>query len=125
MPAVSPRSIALAHALGRVAIGSALTVQPARAGALWVGSDARRPAARVLAAAMGARDAAIGAAILTALQRGGDARPLVAGGVVSDFVDLVATVRAGRDLPPAAAAGVGALATGSVALGAWVYARLG
>lgn len=119
-----PRTVAMAQAVGRLCIGAALTVQPERAAAAWVGAEARRPASRVLAAAMGARDAAIGGGLLSALHHGEDPRPWIAGGVAADLVDLVATVRAARDLPAPAVAGICALASGSAALGAWLYSSL-
>lgn len=121
---VSPRSVARLQALGRIALGSALAVQPRFAAGAWVGGAADRPGAQVLSVANGTRDAAMGAGTVAALHRGDSVRPWLAAGIAADFADLVVTVRHRDHLPAPAVAGVGALATGSVLLGAWLYAQL-
>ena len=117
------RTLTRWHALGRVAMGTALTVAPARVGSAWIGAQGRRPGVQVLTAAMGARDLGIGAGIVHALQRGADARPWVLAGVLADAADLAGTLRARRHLPPLSAAGVTAMAAGSTVLGLWLYVR--
>ena len=111
------RSLARVHALGRAATGVALTLAPARVGGAWVGPVGERPEVRVITAAMGARDLAIGAGAALALARGSGARPWILAGVAADAVDLAATLRARDSLPPLSVAGVTVIAAGSVAVG--------
>jgi hypothetical protein len=118
------REPARLHALGRVVVGLALTVAPARAGASWIGRDAGRPAARVMIRAMGARDLAIGLGAAYTAGQGYGARPWQLAGVLADTADLLATLRARDALAPSAVAGVGAVAAGSVLLGLWFQATL-
>jgi hypothetical protein len=117
---VDARALARLHALGRVAMGAALTLAPGRTARGWVGSAADRPGARVIASAMGARDVAIGLGAARALAEGFGARPWLRAGVLADATDLVATLRARSDLRPAAVVGVGALAAGSTMLGLYL-----
>src|SRR4051812_16515708 len=96
------RTLARLHALGRVAVGAAYVAVPGPAARAWVGTDGSRPAANVLAAAIGARDAAIGLGELRAVGAGYGARPWVRAGLLADLADLVATLRAREDLPAVA-----------------------
>jgi hypothetical protein len=121
---VEPRDVARLQAFGRIAVGAALTVAPAPSGRAWIGKLGRRPGAVVLTTGLGARDLAIGAGIASALRRGHGANPWLRAAVLADLADLVATVRARRDLPPLAVAGVGLLAGGSAALGLWVQSAV-
>jgi hypothetical protein len=116
------RTLARLHALGRVAVGGAYALAPGPAARAWVGADG--PGLDVLAIAFGARDAGIGLGVLRALREGHGARPWVAAGALADTADLVATLRARRDLPALAVAGVAALAAGSAALGALLAREL-
>lgn len=79
-------------AAGRVAIGVAMLAAPRRATAQWLGPDTGSGAASVLARAFGAREIAVGAGTLWALDRGDAMRPWVMAGVVSDGLDTVAAV---------------------------------
>ena len=121
---MSPRTLATLQAAGRAGFGAALVATPGLTAAPWIGSDARRPGARVLAIAMGARDAALGGGTLAALRRGDDLRPWLAAGLAADLSDLVATVASRRHLPSTGVAAVASLAASSVALGAWLYASV-
>jgi hypothetical protein len=121
---VSPRAIATAYALGRVGIGAALALAPGRAARSWIGDNAESPAAQLLTSALGIRDVGLGAGTLTALRRGGETRPWLQACAAADLVDFLATVRNRDDVPTAALIGVGALASGSAALGAWLATRI-
>jgi hypothetical protein len=121
---MEPRDVARLHALGRIAVGAALTAAPERSGRAWVGELGRRPGAGVLTTGLGARDLAIGAGTATALRRGYGASPWLRAGVLADAADLVATLRARHHLPPLAVAGVGLVAAGSVVLGLWVQSAV-
>lgn len=113
------------QALGRVGIGAAMLVAPGLVARSWVGEPGGEPGARVITTAVGARDLAIGLGVLRALRGGGKPGPWLRAGAFADAADLVATVRARRDLPLPAVIGVGALAAGSVALGMLAERALG
>jgi hypothetical protein len=76
--------------------------------------------------AMGARDVAIGLGELRALasRRPGAATPWLTAAALADAADLTATLRARDELPALGVAGVTVLATGAIALAAWLHARL-
>jgi hypothetical protein len=118
------RTLARVQALGRVAVGTALTLAPGRAGAGWMGHDARRPATQVAISALGARDLAIGLGAAYAAGQGYGAGPWLRAGVLADATDLAATLRARDHLSPLAVAGVGAIAAGSALLGLWLSREL-
>jgi hypothetical protein len=116
------RSIARLHALGRVAVGAAYVAAPGPAARAWIGQSGG--GVGVLAAAFGARDAAIGLGILRAASAGYGARPWVRAGVLADGVDLVATLRSRDEVPAVALVGVTLLAAGSMAAGLWLAREL-
>ena len=118
------RTIARAHALGRVAFGAGLALAPGLVAGAWVGAPADRPGGQVLAIAMGGRDVAIGLGAFRAIGQGRGAASWVRAGMLADSADLVATIRAGDDLPPLIVPVVGAMAAASVLLGAWLQAAL-
>ncbi len=115
------RHLARMIAVGRLAVGTALVVAPARAGAAWIGPAATDPAVRVALRALGVRDAALGAGTLRALDQGTPVGPWVQAGATSDAVDLVASVLAvraiglRRTLAVAAVAGTAAVIGGRAA----------
>ena len=121
---MDPRTLARAHALGRVVVGGVLAAAPTTAGSLWIGRDARRPGARVMTVAFGARDLAIGLGAAYTLGQGHGAAPWLRAGVLSDLADLFATRRARADLPTVAVVGVTVIAASSAALGLWALAAL-
>lgn len=115
------RHLARMIAVGRLAVGTALVVAPARAGGAWIGPAAADPAVRVAVRALGVRDAALGAGTLRALDQGSAVGPWVQAGALSDAVDLVASVLAvraiglRRTLAVAAVAGTAAVIGGRAA----------
>ena len=119
---MTPRDIARAIAVGRLGFGAVMLLKPDAVAQRWIGPLGRRSGPRALAAAVGARDLALGAGVLAAL-RGGGARPWVAASAAADLGDLAATLRERRALPAAAVAGVALLAGGSAAAGAWLSAQ--
>jgi hypothetical protein len=114
---VEPRDLARAHAAGRIAVGAAFVLLPGLAGRLWIGSDARRRAVKVLGRAFGGRDLVLGLGVAIALERGAPVRGWVEGGVLSDAVDVAATLAAGDSIPPGVRRGALALGVGSTLLG--------
>lgn len=119
---MEPRTIARLMAAGRVVIGAGLVVAPKAVSAGWIGDDAGRPGTTVMAAGLGARDVALGAGLLQALSSG-DPRPWLAGAVVSDLGDLVATLRARDGIPKLGLVSITAIAGTATVLGAWLTAQ--
>lgn len=109
---------------GRIAVGAAFMAAPARGAASWIGTEAQRPGAGVLARAFGARDLALGAATLAALSGRAPLRPLLLGGIVADTTDAAATLAAGDGIPVSARRAVTAVAVGAALGGAWLATRL-
>src|ERR671923_1659159 len=101
------RSAARGLALNRIVFGLNFVVRPAAVGTTWVGTAAaRRAPTQVLARGLGARDIALGAGALAALQRGDDdaARKWMAAHALADGTDLAATLAASDRLPAPQAA---------------------
>jgi len=96
-----------------MAVGAALVALPGRAASMWIGSDASRPAVKVLARALGVRDFALGLGIAVALDRGGPVRGWLEGAALSDVVDLFATLVAGDSIPRRSRLAVCAVAASS------------
>ena len=105
------RELALSHGRSRIAFGAAFALVPGLAGRLWIGDDARRPAVKVVARALGVRDLAIGLGIVIALDHGAPVRGWLEAGALSDAVDLVATLAAGDSIPRGARRGACVTAT--------------
>jgi hypothetical protein len=94
---MDPAMIARGLAGGRVGFGVVLTATPLRLTRTWLGRDAERPGAQILARSLGARDLALGVGTLAA-DRDHLERWLL-GGLIADVSDLVATL-ATPSLPP-------------------------
>jgi hypothetical protein len=119
VPGVSPRSAARQLAVSRVIVGLALIVKPQLVTSLWVGRPTFRAPARVLARALGIRDAAIGLGLLAALGGRGSPRPWLIAGTVADAFDIAATVAESDSLPGTAVPVVVAAGGTGAALGAY------
>jgi hypothetical protein len=115
---VKPRDLLMQLSAGRIAIGAAMLAKPPLATSGWVGRVANRPGGHVLARALGARDAALGALTLAALRSGQPVRPLVLAALVCDGTDLIATHAARDSLPRGAVPLIYALAGGALLVGA-------
>ena len=113
-------------ALNRISFGAGLMLAPRLYARTWIGADgAGDERAQLLARALGARDLALGAGGLLAL-RGGDrerARQWFAAQGLTDAVDLVATLAAGRAVPVAARLFAATVAAGSTAIAAAYVGR--
>src|SRR5918992_1917089 len=96
----------------------------ALAGRLWIGGDAAQRSVKVLARAFGVRDLALGLGVVIALDRGAPVRGWIEGGVLSDAVDVAATLLAGDSIPPDIRRGTLALGAGSALLGAALSRQL-
>jgi hypothetical protein len=113
---MNPRTIAASVAIGRLAIGAALTAKPeSEAGAGWVGfEEAQRPATKLLFRSVGARDMALGLGTLGALRKGTPLRPWLLGATLADVTDLLATVGSGKAIPIKGRVTLVALAGGAI-----------
>jgi hypothetical protein len=119
----------LARALGagRVLFGAGIVAAPRLTASVWVGPRrAARPEATVLARALGARDAALGAATLGAFASKDSnlVRAAMAACVLCDGTDLVATLAARRHLPSGPAGFSALAAAGATAIAAAALASL-
>ena len=121
---MSPRDVARLIAAGRIAIGVGLLLAPGLVTRPWIGADAGRPGAKVLARAMGARDLVIGAIALQTLGNPQVASRWQKAGAAVDAVDLAATLAARRELPRGGVALVVTMATSGVTGQLWAAAGL-
>lgn len=121
---MSPRTVARLYALGRTGFGLAFTFAPALAGSRWIGADAEQPSVQTLTSALGVRDFALGAGTLAALHTGAPTSAWIRGSLLSDAVDLAATLRARGHIPTAALAGTIVAAGGGVAIGLYLQSVL-
>jgi hypothetical protein len=114
---VDARAAAQSLAAGRAAIGASCLAAPELTMRAWLGADAGRFGARLLARALGAREVVLGAGALVAVARGTPVRPWIAGGAGCDGVDLTLTLHCRDRLPRAGVLLVGLLAGSGAALG--------
>ena len=116
---MSPRLLARVLAAGRIALGLGLLAMPARVGAGWLGELAERPAVGALLRLIGARDLVLGAIALHTIDHPEVGPRWQATCAAVDSSDVLATVAARADLPPAGAAGTVVLAGAAAAIGGY------
>jgi hypothetical protein len=110
---VNPRDSARSVAIARIVFGAAFMLAPGLTGRIWIGREATQPPVKVLTAAIGARDLAMGIGVLMAMSRGKPARGWLEGIALTDVLDFTMGLL-GRDrLPTANRRIVLALAGGS------------
>jgi hypothetical protein len=117
-----PSTLAIAFGAGRVLVGVALLAAPRAVARSWVGAD--DTPATVLTRCLGVRDLVIGAGLALAVARDRDPTTWLAGGVLADSVDGIATFAAGGDIPSNGRVGTTALAGGSALFGAWLASAI-
>ena len=83
----------------RILVGGFLFFAPRTAAKLWTGEDEDDVTAVLAVRGAGARDAAVGAGLLIALERGAPVRGWLEAGAVIDAADAFGTLAAWRDLP--------------------------
>ena len=121
----STRTLAAAFALGRLVFGVGLLAHPDRVAAGWVGPDAARAPVQVVIRGLGARDMAISAGALAALDDDDRLAHWIAAAIACDLSDIAATLAAPADaLPGNARWGTVALAGAAAAAGAGLLAGL-
>ena len=116
---MDPRTVARAMAFGRVAFGAAFILAPRLAAAGWIGRDASRAGTKVFITGLGGRDLALGAGILSALDKGG-AKPWLVAAMASDAGDLLGTLRSRDGIPALGTAAGVAITASATAAGAWL-----
>lgn len=104
-------------AICRIAIGGGFLAQPKLSMRPWIGRDARRPSAQLLARALGTRDLVLGIGTLGADEPRSLRRWLMAA-LVADAADLLLTIGAGEQLPRRGRTLVSMIAGAGVLLGA-------
>lgn len=85
--------------IGRLVIGTALTLAPRLTGRTWLGDVVDQPAVAVAVRSLGARDVAIGAGLVRAVDRGADTGPWLFASVAADAADAIGTLLAWKHLP--------------------------
>lgn len=101
---------------GRVALGAVAVTAPRLPLWPWIGGEeARRPAARLLARSLGARDLALGIGPVLAARHDAPVRGWIEAGGLADAGDLAATLLAWRWLPRRTRAVMLAVIGGSLA----------
>lgn len=121
---MDPSLLARLLAGARVAIGLALFVAPRQAGRRWVGDEVDHAGTRMAMRGLGARDVAIGAGLLAALERDGATHRWLEAGAVADLGDAAAVVIARDERPAGIVLATLAVAGGAAALGLWLRQRL-
>lgn len=121
---MNARDIARLSAAARVAFGAGFIAYPPLTMRGWIGRDASRPSAVLLARALGARDLVLGAGTLASLADRSALRRWLAAGLVADGTDFAVTLAERDALPAAGRVMVLAIAGGAVALGAYTLAAL-
>jgi hypothetical protein len=122
---VNPRALARLTAAGRIAIGAGFVLSPGVSMRSWLGPEAGRPAVKLLARALGARDLVLGVGALATERKAAALRGWLAAALVADATDFLATAAAGDEIPRASRALVLGIAGGACVIGAGAVAALG
>ncbi|HYI80705.1 MAG TPA: hypothetical protein VEW67_07585 [Thermoleophilaceae bacterium] len=121
----TPTKLTALVALGRLAFGAGLIVAPSRVAAGWLGEVAERPAAQVAIRGLGARDVALSAGALTALDDNAQLRRWVLAAAACDLADVtIALATPSGALPANARWGTVALGGGAAVAGLLLYVAL-
>ena len=121
----STRHLTIAFAASRIAFGAGLIAAPGTVAGRWLGKDAAREPVKVALRGLGARDIALSAGALAALDDPDQLAVLLGVTIASDLTDLAATlaVPAGQ-LPDNARVGTVVLAGAGAAVGAALLAAV-
>jgi len=118
------RTLAVAGARARIAIGVAGVAAPAAAARIMGGRSGADGAAPLFVRMVGARDIALGLGAVVAIDRGAPVRGWLEGAALADAVDGVTAIL-GRDrLTPNAFTGTVVIAAASAVVGALLARRL-
>lgn len=115
---MDPQTIARQLGIGRILIGTGLTLAPRLTGRQWLGDVASQPSAAVAVRCLGARDLAIGVGLVRALDRGAHPTPWLIAASAADAADAMGTLLAWKHLPPRGRLLTALMATGGALAGA-------
>lgn len=115
--AMESQAIGRQLGIGRIVIGAALTLAPRRTGRGWLGDIAMQPGAAVAVRSLGARDIAIGAGLVRALDTGADTKPWLLASAAADAADAIGTLIAWKHLARRGRLVTLAMATGATVVG--------
>ena len=119
------RTLTALFSLGRLAFGAGLVASPVRLASGWLGEDAARPPVKIVVRALGARDVALSAGTLAALDDRDALKLWIAGAMLSDICDVASTVvTPGEALPGNARWGTIVLGGGSALAGGALLAAM-
>jgi hypothetical protein len=118
------RTLAVAGARARIAIGIAAVVAPGPAARLMGGRSGSAGLAPVVVRMLGARDVALGLGAVIAIDRGAPVRGWLEGAALADTGDLVASVLGRGRLTPGAFKATAGIAGAAAALGALLARQL-
>lgn len=113
MSLITPQNAVRAIGIGRIAFGAALIAVPDRLGESWLGEGGKTVPARVALRGLGARDAAVGLAMVLSAGDPGRGHHWARLSATGDVVDVVATVAARGLLPRSGVLGTAALGGGT------------
>ena len=116
--------LAIAVLTTRTAYGAGLIAAPERITGAWLGPAASTAPVQVPVRGLGAREAILHAAALTAAVNGRPLRPWLAASIAGDITDIAATAIGRHQLPPGVAGKTLALAGASALASAALAARL-
>ena len=119
------RAVATTLAAGRLGLGLAMLVVPAKVGRPWVGEVADEGGTQTITRGLAARDVALALGQLNAVRTGVALREWTAAAVIADAGDAVAGAIAGGSIPRNGRLGVLAIASGAALTGAWLAVRGG
>jgi hypothetical protein len=118
------RDLAVSLAGGRIAIGVVSLLAPGVVARTMTGRDRAQGGTRLFARMVGARDLALGLALLVALNRGAPVRGWLEASAVVDGIDLTACLLARDHIRPLVFPGALGLAAAGALLSAWLAPRL-
>jgi hypothetical protein len=125
MANIDPRRGAMLLAAGRLALGAAVLAAPEHVASRWLGPEnAAKPVVIDLARSLGARDLALGFAVLQTLEDPVRGPRVQAACAVVDCVDTLATVAAREQLPRRGVIGTVVAALGAAVAGFYFSHRL-
>ena len=121
----STRTLTVAFAIGRLGFGAGLIARPGAVASGWVGEDARRDAVKVVIRGLGARDVALSAGLLAAVDDEDHLKRWLVATIAGDVSDVLATLMAPAGaLPGSARWGTVALGGGAALAGAGLLAAV-
>lgn len=111
------RDLARLLAWGRIGIGAASALMPSTVARVWTGRAQPSFPTNMLAKGMGARDVALGAGLLVALEGNGSVKPWLMAGAAADAADAAGTLGSWGELGRLRGLGLLILEVGAAVIG--------